>query len=118
MNPTVSGGTTGTTTGLVPLAPGLKNSVNICGDTTSISLAEAELSGGLGAAEGTSLAGTGTVASGKAVGPMLTMFVLEPAAFSVELVGAGGGRRMAGRVKEIVAVLRENRSGVAPTRCK
>lgn len=63
------------------------------------------------------MGGSGTVANG-IVGELVeTEFVL-PAAISVELVGATGGRRMAGSLNENVAAARENRSGAGPIRCK
>jgi hypothetical protein len=97
----------------VPSNPGLKNSVNICGETTSISLADAEL---LGESSVTG-AGVAAVVDGMDALEGATVFVSTEfgavAAISGEFVGAGRSTSMGGSAND-VAMAAEKRSGGGP----
>jgi hypothetical protein len=97
----------------VPSNPGLKNSVNICGETTSISLADAEL---LGESSVTG-AGMAAVVDGMDALEGATVFVSTEfgavAAISGEFVGAGRSTSMGGSAND-VAMAAEKRSGGGP----
>ena len=122
VNPTGVGTTSGTTVTLLPPGPGLKNSVNICGDTTSKSLAAGVVGTGVRVlsceSEGEEavklLVGAGL--EGDCVTATLgaAEFVFAPA-ISTEFVAKGLFKRTAGSVNDATfAIARENRSGDGP----